>query len=160
MFYTIVNTFCLRLLSTKTATNLLTIGQTQSMYRLAKPDEQERHRDTEPELSSTRYILVSGSNSNFVLEDRRLPSHIKLADGRILILMRRPRVLDTQKHKDIHKQMYADLFLYIPWENEEQFLGEAKHSLEVCQALWDEHGQAAIDMKNQLRNTIKQAWLS
>ena len=138
---------------------LLTIGQTQSMYRLAKPEEHERYTDKEPNLSNNRYILVTGSNSNVVLEDRRLPSHIKLSDGRILLLMRRPRVLDTQKHKDIHKRMYADLFLYIPWENEEQFLGEAKSSIEVCQAKWDEYGQAAIDMKNQLRNIIKQSWL-
>ena len=142
------------------ATALLTIGQTQSMYRLAKPDEQERYKDKEPDLSSNRYILVSGNNSNIGLEDRRLPSHIKLSDGRILLLMRRPRVLDTQKHKDVHRQMYADLFMYIPWENEEQFLGEARHSMEVCQAKWDEYGQAAIDMKNQLRNINKQAWLS
>ena len=75
----------------------------------------------------------------------------------IIWLMRKPRVLDTQKHKDIHKQMYADLFLYIPWENEEHFLGEAKSSMEVCQAKWDEYGQAAINMKNQLRNIIKQS---
>ena len=142
-----------------TAMALLTIGQTQSMYRLGKPDEQERYKDKDPAMSSNRYILVSGSNSNVVLEDRRLPSHIKLSDGRILLLMRRPRVLDTQKHKDIHKRMYADLFMYIPWEDEEQFLGEAKHSIEVCQAKWDEYGQAATDMKNQLRNIIKQAWL-
>ena len=148
--------FCFRLLSPATA--LLTIAQTQSMYRLGKPDEQDRYKDEEPHMSSNRYILVS-ANSNVVLEDRRLPSHIKLSDGRILLLMRRPRVLDTQKHKDIHKRMYADLFLYIPWENEEQFLREAKHSMEVCQAKWDEYGEAAIDMKNQLRNIIKQAWL-
>ena len=142
-----------------TAMALLTIGQTQSMYRLAKPEEHERYADEEPNLSINRYILVTGSNSKVVLEDRRLPSHIKLSDGRILLLMRRPRVLDTQKHKDIHKRMYADLFMYIPWEDEEQFLGEAKHSIEVCQAKWDEYGQAATDMKNQLRNIIKQAWL-
>jgi hypothetical protein len=38
-------------------------------------------------------------------------------------------------------------------------LGEAKSSLEVCQAKWDEYERAAIDMKNQLRNIIKQSWL-
>ena len=129
------------------------------MYRLAKPDEHERYKDKEPNLISNRYILVSGSNSSVALEDRHLPSHIKLSDGCILLLMRRPRVLDTQKHRDIHKQMYANLFLYIPWENEEQFLGEAKSSMEVCQAKWEEYGQAAINMKNQLRNIIKQSWL-
>ena len=32
----------------------------------------------------------------------------------------------TQNHKDIHKQRYADMFLYIPWDNEERFLGDSK----------------------------------
>ena len=107
------------------------------MYRLAKPDEHERYKDEDPFLTE-RYILVSGSNRNVPLNDRRLPSHIKLSDGRILLLMRRPRVLETQNHKDIHKQMYADMFLYIPWDNEERFLGDAKSAIEVCQAMWDE----------------------
>ena len=38
----------------------------------------------------------------------------------------------TQNHKDIHKQRYADMFLYIPWDNEECFLGDSKSSI-VCQ---------------------------
>ena len=59
-----------------------------------------------------------------------------------------------------HKQMYADMFLYIPWDNEERFLGHAKSSIEVCQAMWDEYGEAAIDLKNQLRSIIKQSWMS
>ena len=130
------------------------------MYRLAKPDEHERYKDEEPYLTETRYILVSGRNRNVPLNDRRLPSHIKLSDGRILLLMRRPRVLDTHDHKDIHKQMYADMFLFIPWDNEESFLGDAKRSIEVCQAMWDEYGEAAIDLKNQLRSIIKQSWMS
>ena len=129
------------------------------MYRLAKPDEHERYKDEDPFLTE-RYILVSGSNRNVPLNDRRLPSHIKLSDGRILLLMRRPRVLETQNHKDIHKQMYADMFLYIPWDNEERFLGDAKSSIEVCQAMWDEYGEVAIDMKNQMRNMIQKSWLS
>jgi hypothetical protein len=129
------------------------------MYRLAKPDEHERYKDEDPFLTE-RYILVSGSNRNVPLNDRRLPSHIKLSDGRILLLMRRPRVLETQDHKDIHKQMYADMFLYIPWVNEDRFLGDAKRSIEVCQAMWDEYGEAAIDLKNQLRSIIKQSWMS
>ena len=128
------------------------------MYRLAKPDEHERYKDEDPFLTE-RYILVSGSNRNVPLNDRRLPSHIKLSDGRILLLMRRPRVLDTQNHKDIHKQRYADMFLYIPWENEERFLGGSKCSI-ICQAMWEEYGEAATDMKNQLREVIKQSWLS
>ena len=68
--------------------------------------------------------------------------------------------METQNHRDVHKQMYADMFLYIPWDNEERFLGDAKSSIVVCQAMWDEYGEAAIDMKNQLRNMIKKSWLS
>ena len=40
--------------------------------------------------------------------------------------------------------------------NEKPFFGDAKSSIEVCQAMRDEYGEAAIDMKNQLRNVIKQ----
>ena len=44
-------------------------------------------------------------------------------------------------------------------QHKEHFLREAKSSMDVCQAKWDDYGQAAIDMNNHLRNIIKQSWL-
>ena len=102
----------------------------------------------EPTLSPDRHILVSGPNTNVPPDERCLPYHIQLSDGKILILLRNvpPRVIDTKKHKeDSHAQMYADMFLYLPWKDEEQFLGDASRSEEVCQAMWDEWGDAALD---------------
>jgi hypothetical protein len=112
---------------------LLTIGQTQAEYRPAKPEEQMAYKDKEPSLSSDRHILVSGPNTNVPPEERCLPSHIQLSDGKILILLKNvpPRVIDTKKHKDLHAQLYADMFLYLPWQDEEQFLGEASRYEEL-----------------------------
>ncbi len=56
--------------------------------------------------------------------------------------------------------MYADLFLYVPWQDEETFLGEASRSEEACQKMWDEWGEAAKDLKKQLYRMIKESWLS
>ena len=56
--------------------------------------------------------------------------------------------------------MYADMFLYLPWQDEEQFFGDASRSEEVCQAMWDEWEDAAIDLKEQLYRMIKKSWLS
>ena len=55
--------------------------------------------------------------------------------------------------------MYADMFLYLPWQYEEQFLGDANRSKEVSQAMWDEWGDAAKYLKKQLYCMIKQEWL-
>ena len=55
--------------------------------------------------------------------------------------------------------MYSDLFLYVPWENEEQFLGEARESEEACKALWDRYEESVRDLKNQLKSRIRSAWL-
>ena len=141
---------------------LLTIGQTQAEYRPATPEEQVNYKDKEPTLSPNRHILVSGPNANVHPEDRLLPSHIQLSDGKILLLLKNvpSRVIHPKKHKDCHAQMYADMFLYLPWQNEEQFLGEASKSKEVCQAMWDEWGDAAKDLKEQLYDMIKRSWLS
>ena len=81
---------------------------------------------------------------------------------KILILLRNvpQRVIDTKKHKDPHALMYSDMFLYLPWQDEEQFLGEASRSMEVCQAMWDKWGTAAKDLKKQLYDMIKRSWLS
>ena len=105
---------------------------------------------------------MSGPNANEPEEGRRLQSHIKLCDGSILILMTTvlPTVIDPKKHKDKHAQMYADMFLYLPWQDGEQFLGEASRSEEVCQAMWDNRGDAAKDLKQQLYSKIKESWLS
>ena len=46
--------------------------------------------------------------------------------------------------------MYVDMFIYLPCEDEEQSLGEANRSKEVCQAMWDEWGDAAKDLKKPL----------
>lgn len=142
--------------------SLITPGQLLAQYRLAKPDERALYMDKEPTLSADRYILVSGPNVNVPLEDRCLPTHIVLSDGRILLLLRNcpARVIDTEKHKDKHSQMYADMFLYVPWEDEEHFLGGARRSLEACQAKWEEWGEAALDLKNQLRSMVKESWLA
>ena len=114
----------------------------------------------EPTLYPDRLILVSGPNAKEPEENRHLPSHIQLSDGSILILLTTPRVIDPKKHKDKHAQMYADLFLYVPWQDEETFLGEASRSEEACQKMWDEWGEAAKDLKKQLYRMIKESWLS
>ena len=132
------------------------------MYRVAKPDDRNRLINQDPTLSETQFILVSGPNANVPLQDRRLPSHIVLSDGQMLVLLKdnQPRILDTQQHNDEHEQMYADMFLYIPWSDEEQFLGEAQRSLPACCVMWEEWGHAAMDLKNQLRELVKASWLS
>ena len=68
--------------------------------------------------------------------------------------------IGPKKHKDKHAQMYADMFLYVPWQDEEVFFGEASRSEEACQALWDLWGDAAKDQKRQLDRMIKESWLS
>ena len=113
-------------------------------------------------FSADRYILVSGEYSGIPKEERRLPEHITLTDGTVLRLIRSSstRIIDTQVHKDVHRQMYADMFLYVPWDNEEDFLGEASRSLEACRAKWDLLGHAALDLKRQLKELVKSTLLS
>ena len=118
--------------------------------------------DKEVEFSRDRYILVSGENSEIPFEQRRLPKHILLSDGSVLLLLRSSstRIIDTQEHRDVHRQMYADMFLYLPWDNEEDFLGEARRSFDVCQAKWNLLGHAALDLKQQLKELVKTSLLS
>ena len=116
----------------------------------------------EVEFSRDRYILVSGENSEIPFEQRRLPKHILLSDGSVLLLLRSSstRIIDTQEHRDAHRRMYADMFLYLPWDNEEDFLGEASRSFEACRAKWDLLGPAAQDLKRQLKELVKSTLLS
>ena len=142
---------------------LITVGQTQAEYRAATPEEARRYKDREPTTTyPDRLILVSGPNANKPEEERKLPSHINLSDGSFLILLTTtpPRVIDPKKHTDEHAQMYADMFLYVPWQDEEVFFGEASRSVEACQALRDLWGDAAKDLKRQLYRMIKESWLS
>ena len=141
---------------------LLTVGQTKAEYRDAKPEEARDKKDKEPTPQPDRLILVSGPNANKPEEERKLPSLINLSDGSILILLTTapPRVINPKKHMDKHEQMYADMFLYVPWQDEEVFFGEASRSVEACQALCDLWGDAAKDLKRQLYRMIKESWLS
>ena len=137
------------------------MGQLGVNYRLAKPDEREAYKDKDPEFCQDRYILVSGVHAEVLPENRRLPKHIVLTDGTVLLLLRSSstRVLDTQEHKEQHRQMYGDMFLYVPWENEEEFLGNARRSIDDCQAKWNEWGAAAIDLKHQLQMLTRESFL-
>ena len=133
----------------------------QADFRLAKPEEKERLKGEEPTYPPNRFILVSHLNMHIDEEDRRLPSHFQLSDGSIMMLVGKSRVVDYKKHAPgSHAQRYADMFLYLPWENEEQFLGEARISEEACQKMWEEYGEAALNVKNQLKSMIKRSWLS
>ena len=59
------------------------------------------------------------------------------------------RVIDSKKHTSDHAKQYADIFLYLPWDDEEDFLGESSRSMEACQAMWDVHKDMALDLKEQ-----------
>ena len=74
---------------------------------------------------------------------------------------RKPSIIDHKKHAaGTHEQMYADMFLYLPWQNEEEFLGEARRSEEACKAMWGVYGGAATELKEKLRRRIREARLS
>ena len=80
----------------------------------------------------------------------------------MLVLIKKSslRVINTWNHKGKHSQMYSDLFLYLPWENEEEFLGEASRFEEACQEMWEMYGEAALSVKEQLKSLAKEALLS
>ena len=91
-----------------------------------------------------------------MFQKRRISFHLtithQLSDGSILVLLTRvpPRILDPQKYKDKHAQLYVDMFIYLPCRDEEQSLGDANRSKEVCQPMWDEWGDAEKDLKKPL----------
>ena len=141
---------------------LITIGQLLVDYRRAKPQEREAYLMKDVEFSDHGHILVSGIHSGIPPEERRLPRHIVFSDDTVYLLLKSSsrRILDTQEHSDAHRRMYANLFLYIPWDKEEEFLGRAKDSMQDCQTLWDEFGPAALDIKNQIQEKVKDSFLS
>ena len=117
-------------------------------FRIATPSEKESLWGKNPEYREDKYILVSGDNSTVSKANRLLPSHFLLSDGTMMKRLSKPRVIDHKKSAlKTHAQMYADMFLYVPWKNEEQFLGEAWRSEERCAAMWEVYGQAAMDLE-------------
>ena len=140
---------------------MLTLAQSQVEFRLAKPDVKAGLRGKDPTYTEGRTILVAGENHNIPESERLLPSHFELTDGNIMVRLRLEnlRVISTKHHGSKHEQMYSDLFLYVPWENEEQFLGEARESEEACKALWERYKESIRDIKNQLKSRIRSAWL-
>ena len=140
---------------------LLTLAQSQVEFRLAKPDEKTGLRGKEPTYMEGRTILVTRDNNNIPEDERLLPSHFVLADGNVMVRLRLEnlRVMSSNHHGSKHEQMYSDMFLYVPWENEEQFLGEARESEEACKTLWERYKESIRDLKNQLKSRIRSAWL-
>ena len=116
----------------------MTVGETKAEFRVATPAEKEELKDKDRKYEEDKHILVSGQNE----KERRLPDHFNLSDGNIMKRKRKPSVIDHKKHAaGTHDQMYADMFLYLPWDNEEEFLGEARRSEEVCKAMWGSTGE-------------------
>ena len=102
---------------------------------------------------------MSGTNAGRPKTSSR---HIKFSDGSVTVLVNdcNQGVFYSKKYKDEHSKMYADMFLYLPWQDEEEFLGEAKISEVACEALWDEFGEMALDLKEQLRLMIRNSRLA
>ena len=142
-----------------TSLALLTIGQILTEYRFHKNPVQLRGKEAG---LSDRFILVSGPFAYIPEERRRLPNHIEFSDGTVMVLVRNgnQRVIDSKNHKDDHRRKYADMFLYLPWEDEEEFLGESSRSEEACLELWNVVGEMALDLKEQLRRMTRKARLS
>ena len=140
---------------------MLTLAQNQAEYRLAKPSVKTGLRGKQPTFTEGRTILVAGDNADVPEDERLLPSHFELPDGNVMVRLRPEnlRVISTKSHRTKHEQMYSDMFLYVPWENEEQFLGEARESEEACQALWDRYEASVQDIKTQLTRRIRRALL-
>ena len=140
---------------------MLTLAQNQAEYRLAQPNERTVLRGKLPTFTEGRTILVAGDNANVPEDERLLPSHFVLGDGNVMVRLRSEnlRVTSTKRHGSKHEQMYSDMFLYMPWEKEEQFLGEARESEEACQALWDRYEASVQDIKTQLTRRIRRALL-
>ena len=53
----------------------------------------------------------------------------------ILLMTTSPTSINPKKYKDTDAQMYTIMFLYILWQEEEVFLGEAINYEEACQAM-------------------------
>ena len=140
---------------------MLTLAQNQAEYRLAKPSVKTGLRGKQPTFTEGRTILVAGDNADVPEDERLLPSHFLLGDRNVMVRLRSEnlRVTSTKHHGSKHEQMYSDMFLYVPWENEEQFLGEARQSEEACQALWDRYEASVQDIKTQLTRRIRRALL-
>ena len=137
------------------------MAQSQVEFRLAKPEVKAGLRGKDPTYTEGRTILVAGENSNIPEAERLLPSHFELTDGNVMVRLRLEnlRVMSTKHHGSKHEQMYSDMFLYVPWENEERFLGRARESEEACKALWERYKESIRDLKNQLKSRIRSAWL-
>ena len=131
------------------------------MLTLAQSNERTELRGKEPTYTDGRTILVAGDKSNVPEEERLLPSHFVLADGNVMVRLRSEnlKVTSTKHHGSKHEQMYSNMFLYVPWEKEEQFPGEARESEEACQALWDRYEASVQDIKTQLTRRIRRALL-
>ena len=114
-------------------------------------------------FGSARPPSLRGSNAKSGTTEarRQVPKEVSgiLTNGQTQAT-KPPRVIDPKKHKDKLAQMYANMFLYIPWQDEEDFFGEASRSEEACQKLWEEWGDAAKYLKKQLYRRIKESWLS
>ena len=106
------------------------------------------------------HIAFSQTNFSWVPTTITI-DHFKLSDSNIMKRKRKPSVIDHKKHAaGTHDQMYADMFLYLPWDNAEEFLGEARRSEEVCKAMWGVYGGAVKELKEKLRRRIREARLS
>ena len=69
------------------------------------------------------------------------------------------RVINHGHHKSNHEKMYADMLIFLPWDSEEDFLGDACRSKEACEAMWEEYEEAVYSVKRQLNRLVTEALL-
>ena len=132
------------------------------MLRLAKPEEKDRIRLLEVQYLSTDefWIVAHGELSNIPIEERPLPSHILLDDGQLMVLREKPVCIRKSSHsRDEHNKMYASLLMYLPWQNEVDYLGAAATSIETCQTMWEAHEEQCLSTAEELKRMLRNSAL-
>lgn len=124
-------------------------------FRQAKKrDEIDRHSKYVGVLSENQFIVVGGQDAEVPRDERRLTEAFWTRDGKLMILMKSPSLLDSSKLKLNHNKRYARLLMFRHWTDENSFLGAARNSEEVCLNMYKQERTAINEVAEGLRQLL------
>ena len=119
----------------------ISLYQFAMWYRDMMPHDKTSVSQKMTECSESVHVVTAAKKGDLPDELRGLPKAVSIGGNKFMILRKKPVVVDTKnfdEQTEKHIWQYSRLLLFHHWQNEQQFLGDARRSATVCDNLYND----------------------
>ena len=131
-------------------------------YRDAKSSEKNSMRNKLEQVSSEVKVIGIDIDETLLSVELGLPKAVQIDDERFMLLRQSLSVVDMTRFEKIgeeHSRQYSRLLMFHPWENETDFLEQAKLCAKKCSVMYNKM-ENGLDLVEDQCNSLLRSYAS